>query len=367
MFLINLFIGVVFYNFTLAQKNSKHKFLSDSQLNWLRIQRLIQKCEPKILKMNYNEINFLRKFSFKLVSNTHFKNFMNVVIIVSVTILAMTNEGSPEFYKSILSKIEYGCFSIFLFETFLKIFVYNFPKYFMEGSNQIDFFVLLCSASYIYIDHYLKKDLIMLSFGRPLLRFLLTLRILWLLRLMRILKRFKDVQKLLKTLYFSIPMTLNVMSLVLILMFIFTIFGCKYFGGIPNNGSALNNYVNFQNFSYGIMTLFKISTADEWESIMFYIMENNKYAIIYFIIFYVLISFIMINLFILVLIDQFDEYYHNPDNPLHHYDENLRDFRTVWEKYCYEKNALKMDQKKILKFFKDLEKPLGKILNFFLV
>jgi hypothetical protein len=44
-------------------------------------------------------------------------------------------------------------------------------------------------------------------------------------------------------------------------------FGVYFFGEISNVGS-IDDYVNFRNFSYALMTLYKISTADGWEDVM---------------------------------------------------------------------------------------------------
>lgn len=46
MFLINLFTGVIFYNFTMAEKLTKHKYLSDSQVTWLNLHKLILLADP---------------------------------------------------------------------------------------------------------------------------------------------------------------------------------------------------------------------------------------------------------------------------------------------------------------------------------
>ena len=360
MFLINLFIGVVFYNFSLAQKSSKHKYLTDQQVNWLIIQRLILKVNPK-LSNKYSNNNILIILAFKIVKHEYFQYFMNFIILMSVILLSLTYEGSGKTYQNNLRILEYICTLIFTFEAFLHIFVYGINNYFVEGTNKIDFIILLSSYFYIFTDLFLNEFFMKISFGKPLKRFLICLRILWLLRLMRILKKIKDIKKLLKTLYISLPMTLNILYLLLIIMFIYTIFGCKFFGGYSIKiDSYLDNYINFDNFTYAIMTLFKISTADEWEMIMFDLMEDNKLAVLYFISFYIIISFIMINLFILILIEQFDEYYHNPDNPLHSFHDNLEDFTHVWSTLCMENNQYKISENQLMVLFRRLLPPLGK-------
>jgi hypothetical protein len=56
-------------------------------------------------------------------------------------------------------------------------------------------------------------------------------------------------------------------------------------------------------------------------------------APIYFLSFVVICSFVMLNLFILVIIQQFDQYYLADDNVLAKFDKDLLVFKTSWTKY----------------------------------
>lgn len=92
-------------------------------------------------------------------------------------------------------------------------------------------------------------------------------------RLLRIINSIKVVQKLFQTLKYSLPMVVNVSSLLMLTYYIYVLFGCHYFKNI-RNGTVIDDYINFKNFSYALMTLFKVSTADSWENIMFDVMKE---------------------------------------------------------------------------------------------
>ena len=66
--------------------------------------------------------------------------------------------------------------------------------------------------------------------------------------------------------------------------------------------------------------MFRCSTGEDWYSVMFDCANKdnggNSYALIYFISFILICSFIMLNLFILVIIEQFGKYMGNEDNPI---------------------------------------------------
>lgn len=93
------------------------------------------------------------------------------------------------------------------------------------------------------------------------------LRIVRILRTIRLLRKKRGIDKLLHTLMFSLPMVLNIFTLLIMFYYVYAIFGCYIFGEIPND-DIIDDYINFRNFSYSIMTLYKVSTADGWEDIM---------------------------------------------------------------------------------------------------
>lgn len=67
----------------------------------------------------------------------------------------------------------------------------------------------------------------------------------------------------------------------------------------------------------------------------------------------------MLNLFILILMQQFEQNYINHDNPLNNYQDMSEKFEKAWLKYCHKENILYMQQKNIISFYMYLEKPLG--------
>ena len=80
---------------------------------------------------------------------------------------------------------------------------------------------------------------------------------------------------------------------------------------------------------------------------------------VYFVSFYIISTEIMINLFILVLLNQFDDYYSNSENPMHTYKDNLEKFRKIWSVFTIRHEGKKMQKRHILKFFKSLKPPMG--------
>jgi hypothetical protein len=66
----------------------------------------------------------------------------------------------------------------------------------------------------------------------------------------------------------------------------------------------------------------------------------------------------MVDLFVLIILQQFDLYYLPDDNVLDRFKRDLDNFKFVWKKYSQEFDGFKIRGKDVQKFFMDL-KDLG--------
>lgn len=66
-------------------------------------------------------------------------------------------------------------------------------------------------------------------------------------------------------------------------------------------------------------------------------------------------SYVMLNLFILVIIQQFEKYYLPKENTIQLFKNDFTNFMKVWKKFTLEKyRCLKLKENDIQKFFRDL-------------
>ncbi|XP_056868422.1 sodium channel protein type 4 subunit alpha-like isoform X4 [Takifugu flavidus] len=173
-----------------------------------------------------------------------------------------------------------------------------------------------------------------------------SLRTLRALRPLRALSRFEGMRVVVNALIGAIPSIMNVLLVCLIFWLIFSIMGVNLFAGkfgrcvnrtghiyeaaFINNKSeceALNDTslfywtkvkVNFDNVGAGYLALLQVATFKGWTDIMFAavdsraveeqpIKEVNLYMYLYFVIFIIFGSFFTLNLFIGVIIDNFNQ------------------------------------------------------------
>ena len=106
-------------------------------------------------------------------------------------------------------------------------------------------------------------------------------------------------------------------------------------------GDVIDKYRNFDTFDDAFLLLFALSTGEEWNFIMHDcsrvppdcepgITCGHSYAWLYFVIFIILVTHIMLNLFILVIIEQFDKYFLDSENPLSIFQARFDQFEKTW-------------------------------------
>lgn len=112
---------------------------------------------------------------------------------------------------------------------------------------------------------------------------------------------------------------LNVSALLFLVYFIFAILGVFLFKDV-RAGEVIDKENNFQDFHHAFLLLFRSSTGENWFLVMFDTMaDGNGYYCVFWIIFILIQQYIMLNLFVLIVLDQYEINYFNTDNPLNRF------------------------------------------------
>ncbi|XP_023191712.1 sodium channel protein type 4 subunit alpha B-like [Xiphophorus maculatus] len=279
----------------------------------------------------------LRKTCYQIVEHSWFETFIIFMILLSSGALAF-EDIYIERRKVIKVMLEYAdkVFSyIFVLEMFLKWIAYGFKKYFTNYWCWLDF--LIVDVSLI--------SLVANSLGYSDFSAIKSLRTLRALRPLRALSRFEGMRVVVNALIGAIPSIMNVLLVCLIFWLIFSIMGVNLFAGkfgkcvnrtgfihsisVVNNKSdclAMNDTqfywtkvkVNFDNVGLGYLSLLQVATFKGWMEIMNAAVDSrgveeqpsreiNLYMYIYFVVFIIFGSFFTLNLFIGVIIDNFNQ------------------------------------------------------------
>uniref|UniRef100_A0AAR2L882 Sodium channel protein n=1 Tax=Pygocentrus nattereri TaxID=42514 RepID=A0AAR2L882_PYGNA len=279
----------------------------------------------------------LRKTCFQIVEHSWFETFIIFMILISSGALAF-EDIYIEQRKVIKIVLEYAdkIFTyIFILEMTLKWIAYGFKKYFTNYWCWLDFLIVDVSL----------VSLVANTLGYSDFAAIKTLRTLRALRPLRALSRFEGMRVVVNALIGAIPSIMNVLLVCLIFWLIFSIMGVNLFAGkfgrcinrtgFIYNTSHINNKteclamndtqyywtkvkVNFDNVGAGYLALLQVATFKGWMEIMYAavdsraveeqpIKEINLYMYLYFVIFIIFGSFFTLNLFIGVIIDNFNQ------------------------------------------------------------
>ncbi|XP_035582344.1 voltage-dependent N-type calcium channel subunit alpha-1B-like isoform X2 [Zalophus californianus] len=163
-------------------------------------------------------------------------------------------------------------------------------------------------------------------------------------RLIKLLRRGYTIHIQLWTFVQSFKALPYVCLLVAVLFFIYAIIGMQVFGNIAlDDDTSINRHNTFRTFLQALMLLFRGATGEAWHEIMLSCLNNqaceehanasecgSDFAYFYFVSFIFLCSFLMLNPFVAVIMDNFE--YLTRDSSIlgpHPLDEFIR----VWAEY----------------------------------
>ena len=261
VFTVNLFIGVMFASF------KKEESLANSD-DFNKIEEKWKKIQYQILKNNnfcfFPPQKGIKKFLYTLLNKGNFmKFFINICLFINLILLIFEIKHENHIFIILMS--------IYVGEVLIKIYVYKSIYYFNDSDFLLEFFIAI-SYIIVMVNSTNKFESIEYKYKKLLLLFKTSI-------LLRIIKNLSGLKKILRILNFSFKLILNMIVLLMIDLLIYSIIGCYMFGRVKK-GKIIDDYVNFKNFIYAMMTLFKCSTGDGWSNIMFDTMKIPPYCVI---------------------------------------------------------------------------------------
>ena len=172
---------------------------------------------------------------------------------------------------------------IFVVEAVVKL-IAQWPRpqrYFKDGWNVFDFAIIVVS--------------LLPSTGE-----LATLaRLARLLRVLRLVSALPELRLIVTTLVRSIPSMFNVVCLMSVIFYIYAVAGYHLFHDIDPT--------HWRTLGIAALTLFRVVTLEDWTDVMYAAMAHHWWAWAYFVSFVVVGTFVVINLFIAVVLNNLDE------------------------------------------------------------
>ena len=369
-FFLNLFTGIMFKYFNDAWTKEKKIGEDDKKAEkYYDFLNQIESAEPDYNSYLNPKEGTVKYYLVMIANSKILDNFIMLCIFLNMVVMAINYDGTGPTYTQLLDTANLVFTAIFIGEATFKIIALGPTYYFFFGWNQFDFFVVIASIADLIIA---RIDGIDAAFLKSF-QIIRVLRVLRVTRVLRLFRSLKSLEKLLQTLRWSMASLLNVFLLMFLMYFIFAILGCylyrdTQYKDYKNGLSYVSNYYNFDNFYNAFLLVFRCATGENWHNIMYDLAfidetkvgQSTAYA--YMICTNFVSKIIMLNLFLMVTLQQYDEFTNKSFNPVEMFESFITEFKEAWNKYSDRKDkGYRIRKMLITNFFMDFN---WKKLNF---
>ena len=205
----------------------------------------------------------------------------SIIIFYAITLgLRTIDSFEHTIFDQIIIVLDYFITLYFFFEILIKISAEKHPlDFFKNGWNIFDFIIVVVTI--IPLEN---TDFAAIA------------RLFRIFRVLRLVTARPQLKKLINVLLNSIPAIFDILLLLFIVFYIYSVLGSFLFHNVDPE--------LWGNFLTSMLTLFKILTLEGWTDIMDKVMKVHPWAWMYFISFIIMASFVLFNLFIAVIINK---------------------------------------------------------------
>ena len=226
----------------------------------------------------------ISQFAERLVNKTAFEYMIIALILANSVLLGLETSPTLELrYGGLMHLGNQIVLGVFIVEALLKMLAVapRVDRYFHDGWNVFDFLVIVFS-------------LIPATGG-----FAMIARMARLLRVLRLISAIRELRLIVSALVRSIPSVGYVILLMSIIVYIYAIVGYQLFHE--------HDPTHWRSLGISTLTLFNIITLEGWTVVMDNAMQLHSWAWIYFVSYVVVGTFVVINLFVAIIINNLDE------------------------------------------------------------
>uniref|UniRef100_A0A672P498 Voltage-dependent L-type calcium channel subunit alpha-1F-like n=1 Tax=Sinocyclocheilus grahami TaxID=75366 RepID=A0A672P498_SINGR len=407
-FMMNIFVGFVIITF---REQGEAEFKNcELDKNQRQCVEYALKAQPLKLYIPKNPVQY--KF-WSIINSTGFEYIMFVLILLNTVTLAVQHYDQSKFFSYVMDILNMVFTGLFTVEMIIKLMalrlrvshftfhsealfhleyfkyvllniwlIFNnfFPvlqHYFIDAWNSFDALIVVGSVVDIVVTEFSAKHAQITCHissedsSRVSITFFRLFRVM---RLVKLLSKGEGIRTLLWTFVKSLQALPYVALLIAMIFFIYAVIGMQTFGKIAmHDHTQINRNNNFQTFPQAVLLLFRCATGEAWQEIMLASLPGKRcdpesdfepgeefscgsnIAIVYFISFFMLCAFLIINLFVAVIMDNFD--YLTRDWSIlgpHHLDE----FKRIWSEYDPEAKG-RIKHLDVVALLRRIQPPLG--------
>ncbi|KAL7398358.1 hypothetical protein ABVT39_008477 [Epinephelus coioides] len=385
-FMMNIFVGFVIVTF---QEQGEEEY-KDCELDKNQRQCVQYALKARPLRC-YIPKNPYQYRVWYIVTSCYFEYLMFFLIMLNTLCLGMQHCNQSDHVTKLSDTLNLIFTVLFTVEMILKLMAFKARGYFGDPWNVFDFIIVVGSVVDVILS---EVDTALAASGglyclhgcaetNPMQAIAASenasvsitfFRLFRVMRLVKLLNRSEGIRNLLWTFIKSFQALPHVALLIVMLFFIYAVIGMQIFGKVALvDGSQINRNNNFQTFPQAVLMLFRCATGEAWQEVMMASMYGKKcdpksdflpgeeytcgsnFAVFYFLSFYCLCAFLILNLFVAVIMDNFD--YLTRDWSLlgpHHLDE----FKKIWAEYDPEATG-RIKHLDVVTLLRRIQPPLG--------
>ncbi|KAF4795161.1 sodium leak channel, non-selective [Turdus rufiventris] len=316
---LTLFVGVVIANFN---ENKGTALLTVDQRRWEDLKSRLKIAQPLHLPPRPDNDGFRAKM-YDITQHPFFKRTIAVLVLAQSVLLSV----KLFFYEQIMLAFQWDAADPVTVPLATMSVVFTFI-FVLEVTMKI----IAMSPSGFWQSRRNRYDLLVTSLG-----------VIWVILHFALLVTLK---MLLLTVVVSMYKSFFIIVGMFLLLLCYAFAGVVLFGTVKY-GENINRHANFSSAGKAITVLFRIVTGEDWNKIMhdcmvqppFCTPDNSTYwktdcgnyagALMYFCSFYVIIAYIMLNLLVAIIVENFSLFYSTEEDQLLSYND-LRHFQIIW-------------------------------------
>uniref|UniRef100_A0A8C1TA45 Voltage-dependent L-type calcium channel subunit alpha n=1 Tax=Cyprinus carpio TaxID=7962 RepID=A0A8C1TA45_CYPCA len=365
-FMMNIFVGFVIITF---REQGEAEFKNcELDKNQRQCVEYALKAQPLKLYIPKNPVQY--KF-WSIINSTGFEYIMFVLILLNTITLAVQHYDQSKLFSYVMDILNMVFTGLFTVEMLIKLMALRLRHYFIDAWNSFDALIVVGSVVDIVVTEFSVSSSFTYDSSRVSITFFRLFRVM---RLVKLLSKGEGIRTLLWTFVKSLQALPYVALLIAMIFFIYAVIGMQTFGKIAMaDHTQINRNNNFQSFPQAVLLLFRCATGEAWQEIMLASLPGKRcdpesdyepgeeftcgsnFAIVYFISFFMLCAFLIINLFVAVIMDNFD--YLTRDWSIlgpHHLDE----FKRIWSEYDPEAKG-RIKHLDVVALLRTIQPPLG--------
>ncbi|KAH6937707.1 hypothetical protein HPB50_003680 [Hyalomma asiaticum] len=339
---LTLFVGVVIANYS---ENKGTALLTVDQRRWCDLKKRLKIAQPLHLPPRPDH-HKLRAFIYDITQNLLFKRAIAMLVMANSSLLCVSWK-SDEPHTIPLATVSAGFTILFTVEV-SGFLLSDSEKLFKKSCTGVRGVISYLLTSCTLILQVTMKNIAFTPRGYWQSRrnrydlFVTFLGVIWVIMHFMMMATLK---MLMLTVVVSVYKSFFIIMGMFLLILFYALTGVILFGNVKF-GEHIGRQANFKTAPNGMAMLFRIVTGEDWNKIMHDCMVSPPYctlaanywetdcgnftgSLIFFCSFYVIITYIVLNLLVAIIMENFSLFYSNEEDALLSY-ADIRNFQNTW-------------------------------------